>query len=74
MARLVGDPSFDLAARDERLDAHIAARPVTQWVLGQREAEFEESRREYFEEMEPGFRAMIEGTRRFLEMMFGHPV
>jgi len=29
MARLVGDPSFDLAARDERLDAHIAARPAT---------------------------------------------
>tara|TARA_A100001037_G_C15098209_1_gene612589 strand:- start:1357 stop:1488 length:132 start_codon:yes stop_codon:yes gene_type:complete len=43
-------------------------------VLGQRETEFEESRREYFEEMEPGFRAMIEGTRPFLEMMFGHPV
>ena len=77
MARLVGDPSFDLAARDERLDAfyaHIAAPPATQWVLGQRETEFEESRREYFEEMEPGFRAMIEGTRPFLEMMFGHPV
>lgn len=75
--RLVDDANYNLMSIDPRLGAFyeaVAERPATQWVLAEREAEFELSRREYFEEMEAGFRPMLDGLRPFLEALFGHPV
>ena len=77
MSTLVDDPSFDLMAHDPRLAdfyARSADRDAAGWVLACRESEFEQARREYFDEMEAGFRPMIDGMKPFLEAMFGHPV
>jgi len=52
----------------------MCARPATQWLLEQRDAESNVSKREYFEEMEPGFAEIMQGTKFYLASLFGHEV
>jgi len=52
----------------------MCARPATKWVLEQRDAESELSKREYFEEMEPGFAEIMQGTKPYLASLFGHAI
>ena len=74
---MLDDSSFDLRLNNPSLMAFynaMAQRPATKKVLEHREDEFDENRREYFEEMESGFSELIQGTRPILESMFGHEV
>lgn len=76
-AAMLDDPSFDLRQTDERLNLFyesMCARPATQWVLEQRQAEYELSRREYIEEMESGFGEVMRGAKPYLSALFGHEV
>ena len=74
---MLDDSSFDMRLNNKMLmtfyDA-MAQRPAAKRVLERREDEFEENRKEYFNEMESGFSEMISGARPLLESMFGHEV
>lgn len=74
---MLDDSSFDMRLNNRALMTFYSAmaeRPATKQVLDRRDEEFDENRKEYFEEMESGFSEMIQGARPVLESMFGHEV